>query len=92
VAALKLRKKYAYNAWLFKWRICKGNGQVIKSFLSEKSADRFTAKLEGQEVQKIEHNKAKKVMLGFKDSISHGAAIAVGVAISITILSLLGAH
>lgn len=92
MAALKLKKKYAYNAWLFKWRICKGNGQVIRSFLSEKSADKFTNKLEGQALQKIEHGKVKKAVLGFKTAIIHGSAIAVGTGVAVTILSALGAH
>lgn len=89
---LKIKVKFAYNAWVYKWRVTKGNGVLIKSFLTEKSAVKFATKLEGKNLQKIQHTGLKIVLIGFRETSLHGVAIAIGVAASVAIMTFLGFH
>lgn len=89
---VKLQKKYAYNAFWLRWRVCKGNGQIVKSFHLEKSADKFIERLDGKTLQKVTHNAAKRGIIGFWGIVSHGGTVALGVALGAILLSAIGLH
>lgn len=89
---VKIEIRFAYNAWLYKWRVTKGNGVLIKAFITKKAAEKFATKLEGRNLQKIQHTGLKIVLIGFRETSLHGVAIAIGVATSVAVMTFLGFH